>query len=58
MDQGSGSGLRAIHHVTKRIGREVATFELLLRREGETWLSGGRAGRLTGRWDAQLSCFH
>lgn len=57
MDQGRGSGLRAIHHVTKRIGREVATLELLLRREGETWLVGG-AGRLTGRQDAQLSCFH
>lgn len=57
MDQGRGSGIRAIHHVTKRIGREVATLELLLRREGETWLAGG-AGRLTGRQDAQLSCFH
>lgn len=47
-------GLRAIHHVTKRVGRAVTTFELLLRGEGEAWLAAGRAGR---RGDRQLELF-
>lgn len=49
MDQGSGSGIRAIHHVTKRIGREVATSEERVRCD---WLVDGQktdweAGRST-----------